>query len=289
MIQRWRFAWAWFVGAVLLSLAGCGGELKPCDAAAIACTVNGGKWTPGPNCGTCEYPLPPPPPPDPCAACTDEQTCVDGKCVDPEPDPCDKCTPEQTCKDGQCIDPPSLSDCPFNTPTAEWMVADGRRCGVYPVKEGRKNFGATPTCDRWPKVNGRLYYCQPGLWPEACAAGRRGGPVAPPGHPKKVACEAQFYQRPCAMFSLKSSKHMSYDPWYVIGGVNQNHPRNVRVCGQGQFETHPSWVKEDYRGHLYVVAGEWSIASAHTTREGGEVCTAAKGGAFKRCVKYKEP
>jgi hypothetical protein len=165
------------------------------------------------------------------------------------------------------------------------MDANGFNCEVKPVKEGRKGFGATPRCTSWPDVDGMPYYCQPGLWPEACAEGRRGGPVAGDGHPKRVACEQQFLQLDCPYFSFESDEHMSWDPWIATSGVNQNHPRNVRVCGQGQFETHESWVKEPYQGGNYIVSGEWSWATAHGN---GRVCAEAWAGFAKRCVNYVE-
>ena len=142
-------------------------------------------------------------------------------------------------------------------------------------------MGATPR-----GAFGRDYYCLPEVaWPEACAAGRSFGPVAPDGHPKRVAWEAHFLGQPCATFSFQSATHMSYDPWIVLEGVNQNHPRNVRVCGQGQFETDPSWRKESHQGHLYIVEGQWSWATAHGD---GRVCAAAADGVGLFCINYEE-
>lgn len=219
--------------------------------------------------GEAQGPSPPPACPE---QCPEGQSCTD---------------PEVGCVPDEPPQPPPVTDCLFNTPTAEWMIANGYNCSVTPKKEGRKGFGSTPTCNNWPDVNGQPYYCQPGLWPEACVAGRRGGPPAPDGHPNRPACEAHFFQQPCATFSFQSNEHMSYDPWISIDGVNQNHPRNVRVCGQGQFETHPSWVKEPYGpgGHLYIVKGQWSWATAHGN---GKVCAEAKDGVAKKCVNYVE-
>lgn len=162
------------------------------------------------------------------------------------------------------------------------MEADGKRVEVKPNKEGRRGFGATPRA-----AFGKAWYCTPEVaWPEACAAGRRFGPIAPDGHPKRAEWEAIFLGQPCATFSFESDTHMSYDPWISISGVNQNHPRNVRVCGQGQFETHSSWVKEPYQGHLYIVKGQWSWATAHGN---GDVCAEAANGVARKCVKYVEP
>lgn len=107
--------------------------------------------------------------------------------------------------------------------------------------------------------------------------------MAPDGHPYRVACEKQFLELDCPYWTYTSGEHMSYDPWVVVDSVNQNHPRNVRVCGQGQFETHPSW-KKDPQG--YIMAGEWSWATAHGN---GYVCAQAKDGVAKKCVEYLEP
>jgi hypothetical protein len=65
--------------------------------------------------------------------------------------------------------------------------------------------------------------------------------------------------------------------------VNQNHPRNVRVCGQGQFENHPSW-KRDAQGKIYE--GQWAKAMAAGN---GDVCAEAAGSLFRSCVGYVEP
>jgi hypothetical protein len=201
---------------------------------------------------------------------------------------------------GGC-EPLEPTGCDFNTPTAAAMQVAGRTCSVLPQREGRKNFGFGVVCDRWPDLpDGTLYYCQDGLWPARCAEGRRDGPVAPPGHPQRSACESQFLGQPCATFTYESDTHMSFDPWYCITAagaefgreealvldiqcVNQNHPRNVRVCGQGQFENHPSW-KRDAQGKIYE--GQWAKAMAAGN---GDVCAEAAGSLFRSCVGYVEP
>ena len=108
---------------------------------------------------------------------------------------------------------------------------------------------------------GTAYYCTDEAdWPEACAAGRTSGPVAREGHPQRVACEAQFMEQPCPTYSAHDAyTHISFDPWFMIGGVNQNHPKNVAAgCGK-QFEDHESWVKEG----AYVQSGMWLRATVH--------------------------
>ena len=213
------------------------------------------------------------------------------------PDPCDLEAIEclmaggdwQSGKDcGECVmpEPPPPPPPPpppeeFLPPTAAELVADGLRVEIKPVGEGKKGMGVTAK-----GAFGRGYYCTDEVdWPEACAKGRSFGPVAPDGHPKRVAWEAHFMGQPCATFSFQSDTHMSYDPWISIRGINQNHPRNVRVCGQGQFENHRSWVREVYQDGNYIVAGQWSWATAHGD---GLVCAAAKDGVGLFCINYKE-
>ena len=227
----------------LLLLLGCG-PVTTCDVEATLCIAEGGTWTPGPNCGVCEWPEPNPAP--------------------PEPNP----TPA----------PPEV---PGWLPTAAQLAAAGARVEIRPMREGRKGVGATP----WA-VFGEEHYCRPEVnWPEACAAGRDRGPIAPDGHPHRAAWEAHFLGQPCASFSYESTEHMSFDPWIVQGGVNQNHPRNVEVCGQAQFEPHESWTQAEYHGHLYIIGGQWSWATAHGN---GEVCAEAAGGVGRTCKPYEE-
>jgi hypothetical protein len=182
----------------------------------------------------------------------------------------------------ECQEPPPAGDCPWGTPTARSLVAQGVRVEVRPKREGRRGIGATPTA-RF----GTEYYCQEGLWPEACAAGRRYGPVTPDGHPDRIACEKQFLELDCAHFTNESSGHFSFDPWISMAGINQNHPRNVESCGQGQFETHSSWVKD---GGGYIQGGQWSWATAHA-EAGAEsrICAEARDGAGKSCISFVEP
>ncbi len=161
-------------------------------------------------------------------------------------------------------------------PTAAYMEASGLRVEIKPVREGKKGMGATPRGQF-----GRAYYCAPEVaWPEACAAGRSFGPVAPDGHPKREEWEAHFLGQSCPTFSFQSDTHMSYDPWISIRGINQNHPRNVRVCGQGQFESHASWRTEG----RYIVEGQWSWATAHGN---GRVCASGKDGVGLFCINYR--
>jgi len=200
---------------------------------------------------------------------------ADGECIytpDPEPTPTPKPKPTPT--------PPPPAE--FLPPTAAELAAAGKRVEIKPVREGKRGMGATPRGQF-----GRAYYCQPEVaWPEACEAGRSFGPVAPDGHPKRVAWEAHFMGQRCATFSFESDTHMSYDPWISIKGVNQNHPRNVRVCGQGQFATHYSWIGEiGPGGRPYIIEGQWSWATAHGN---GRVCAFARDRVGYFCIKYIE-
>jgi hypothetical protein len=159
------------------------------------------------------------------------------------------------------------------------MIEDGLWAEVVPKREGRKALGATAK-GRF----GRDYYCQPGLWPEACAGGRREGPVAPDGHPARVACEKQFLELDGPLFTLEGDggSHMSMDPWIVLDDVNQNHPRNVRNGTGKQFEDHPSWRKEEHGGRLYIVEGQVWWATFHGK---GKVCASAKDATGRKCLR----
>ena len=118
------------------------------------------------------------------------------------------------------------------------------------------SIGATPFANF-----GQAYYCTPEAdWPEACAAGRRAGPVTREGHPQRLACEQQFLEAPCPTFSMDRCTGVgvecpiTFDPFLIIDGVNQNHPSNVRAgCSEDYVKDpdgHPLW-------------GEWWWATAH--------------------------
>jgi hypothetical protein len=88
---------------LVLCLVACGGDKPhPCDEQAIQCMVNGGEWTSGPDCGTCEYPeIPwepePIPVPEPEECLPDVPWCkdVNQQCS----------TPESPCKTNPSSDP----------------------------------------------------------------------------------------------------------------------------------------------------------------------------------------
>jgi hypothetical protein len=248
------------------------GECVPCKpdlSGAIWNTDAGDVW-----CTTPQRPVKHWPPDQECPVLTE-------MCEPPLPQP--QCQSETDCNCWRgtvqivCPEPPPVGDCPWGTPTAQAMQAQGKRVEIRPKREGRKGMGATPL-----GAFGREYYCQDGLWPEACQAGRSFGPVAPDGHPDRVACEKQFLELDCPYFSYRSQEHMSFDPWIALNGVNQNHPRNVaQGCGT-QFQDHPSVIK-DSNGRPQ--AGQWSWATAHGN---GQVCAEAKNRAGRKCIDYVE-
>jgi len=150
----------------------------------------------------------------------------------------------------------------------------GKRVDVKPELQGA-NVSATPRGEF-----GVDYYCQPDMnWPEACAAMKSFGPVAPDGHPQRMACEAQFLGQPCPTFSMGTCGDtpeycpVTFDPFYVIGGENQNHPVNVAAGCDGA-----DWEKVG--GH--VVRGMFWLATAHgrgtikACNKGGTVCTESR-------------
>lgn len=257
---------------LILPLLGCGGgggiEIPLDQLLCLATCRDGtcqkaesGAWQCVPNPAPTPTPTPPPQPEDPypdlpwCHESQPPMTC--GACkhqppnqpVQPAP-PCPEPTPTPSPTPPP---PPGGGECPFLTPTAADLSAAGVRVEIRPQLEGRFNVSATPMA-----YFGVEYYCQPGLWPEACAEGRTFGPVAPDGHPYREACEAVFLEAPCPTFRMSrctgtpNQCPITFDPYYVIGGVNQNHPRNAR-CDQS------TWVPP-LGGKTQ---GQWWIASAH--------------------------
>jgi hypothetical protein len=140
------------------------------------------------------------------------------------------------------------------------MRAMGLMAEVRPERHGA-NVSATPF-GAFGRiiVNGQSYYCLPEIgWPEACAAGRLNGPVAPEGHPQRLACEQKFLGGCGPKFSeaecLTNDCPITFDPFYVINGVNQNHPANVIAGCNGADWQKTSW------GAVYK--GSFWMATAH--------------------------
>ena len=166
--------------------------------------------------------------------------------------PSDKCP----IKAPDCADPPPppppVGACTLGTPKA----SETPSAQIVVQRISKMIVGSTPK-----GCFGKEYYASAEMnWPEAAAAGRTCGPVAREGHPQRVACEAQFMEQPCPTYSTTQALgHISFDPWFVIDGVNQNHPKNVAAgCGK-QFEDHESWIKEGQ----YIQSGMWLRATVH--------------------------
>ena len=152
---------------------------------------------------------------------------------------------------------PPPGECKLETPPAHQVP----NATIRVKREGRFNIGATPF-GRF----GKDYYCSAEMnWPEACAEGKIQGPVAPDGHPQRVACEQVFLGACGPTFSMATCTGtgaqcpLTFDPFFVVDGVNQNHPRNVEAGCGGKFTDDPSWVKQG--GH--IVEGNFWLASAH--------------------------
>lgn len=261
---------------LILLMGGCGGVFPPPDPPpptpppdpCAGSPVENWPWChemdPPGTCGHCKHqppgeecpipapecPEPPPPLPEPqCPTFINR-----GGFVDVQSGVCD-------CYLGQvwqpCPEPPPpVGECNLGTPTARSMFAQGKRVQVRPDMHGA-NISATPQAQF-----GQEYYCTQEMnWPEACAAGRVFGPVAPDGHPQRMACEAQFLEQPCPTFQMAECKGtpqqcpVSFDPYYVINGVNQNHPNNVAAGCNGD-----DWVTQPGGG---VLRGMFWTASAH--------------------------
>lgn len=163
-------------------------------------------------------------------------------------------------------EPPPPPPCTLGTPTAREMAAAGKRPTIK-VQRTVAGAGLEPQAGKWISGTpvacfGRDYYCQPDMdWPEACAGPPCPGPVAPEGHPQRVACEAQFLEQPCPTFAQDhctgsgTQCPISWDTYIVIDGVNQLHPDNVKA---GCLES--TYVK-DPDGRL--LTGQWWKATAH--------------------------
>ena len=157
--------------------------------------------------------------------------------------------------------PPPPATCTLGTPTARAAAA----AGMSPtINVQRTNAGplSDPLAGKWisgtPIASFGVAYCQAAGWTD----GRSRCAVAIDGHPERLACEAHFLEAPCPTFSAERCTGTGYqcpitwDPYIVIDGVNQNHPENVRAgCRESTFITDP--------GSGQVISGEWWKASAH--------------------------
>lgn len=162
-----------------------------------------------------------------------------------------------------------MPTCTLGTPTARQLVALGKKATVAPQRTVAGSYSPQRSgiqAGKWisatPKGQfGKAYYCAIG-WAEACAEPDSFiGPVAPEGHPERQACEAQFLEAPCPLMleakctGTGNQCPITWDPYIVIGGVNQFHPENVRAgCREGLF-------RRDAQGNL--IGGEWWKATGH--------------------------
>lgn len=276
------------VFVTVTTLVGCGGIeidqdlvlcMTTCKGECVRSDVEGGgqAWV-------CRVGEPPPPPPDTGPQCPDMAEIpwaheVGATCSTPERpvkhqppgEPCpllvDLCPQEPP--DGG---PPSGDVCVLPTPTARELVTAGKRVEIKPRKEGKK-VGVTPLGEF-----GWEYYCAIG-WTDACAKKRTFGPVAPDGDTRRIACEQHFLGAPCPTLQMGkclgdgNQCPITFDPFFVIDGVNQNHPRNVAAGCRTS-----TWKKND-EGH--VVQGEMQVAIpsgkgtilACTSADADAICT----------------
>jgi hypothetical protein len=165
-------------------------------------------------------------------------------------------------------EPPPPPDCAtLGTPTAREAKAQGKdpTINVQRTVAGPLEIEDEIRASKWisgtPVATfGKDYYCAIG-WAEACNEGETRGPVASEGVPTRLAREACFLEAPCPMFSMDHCTGtggqcpITWDPYIVIDGVNQNHPENVRAgCRES------TWIRDPGDG---IVRGEWWKASAH--------------------------
>jgi hypothetical protein len=157
--------------------------------------------------------------------------------------------------------PPPPTTCTLNTPTARAAAA----AGMNPtINVQRTNAGplSEPLAGKWisgtPLAAFGVAYCRNAGWTD----GRSRCAVAIDGHPERLPCEKRFLEAPCPTFSADRCTGtgyecpITYDPFIVIDGKNQNHPENVRAgCRESTFVPNPEGSG--------VLAGEWWKASAH--------------------------
>lgn len=194
----------------------------------------------------------------------------------PTPEPCPPAEPTEPCEgewfwhsqhphdscEGEwvCVLPE-----PEPTPTPEWPTWQTMpyRWEVKLKKQGKKRVNMTIVGD-FGKLEGGEYYKD--IWPERYAEGKTWGPLAPDGHPERLAREAAFMEQPCPEWFAydevpSGSPPYNFDPWFVQGGENQNHWRNVEAgCGTWK-EPHESWVY--WPGTLKVKSGMFWAFTVH--------------------------
>lgn len=167
--------------------------------------------------------------------------------------------------------PPPVDECTLGTPTAREALAQGKKPTlvvqrtVAGSQRQARGMELREPKGKWISATpyacfGRAYYCSIG-WAEACAEGKNCGPVAPEGNPQRLACEQRFLEAPCPTFTMDHCTGtgdqcpITWDPYIVIGGVNQFHPENVRAgCRESKIVRDPA-------GNL--ILGEWWKATAH--------------------------
>jgi hypothetical protein len=232
-----KIGWMLFASVLLVGAKGCNDCEKAQAEAEAICAASGSaseqciaaRKHAAEVCAPTPEPTPTPEPPP-----------VDPPPVDPPPvDP--------------PVDPPPVATCPWPTPTARQALADGKAPTFNVQREGRKQITATPIA-----TFGKEYYCAIG-WTEACNEGKVRGPVGPDG-PDRLPCEKVFMEANCPTFSMArctgvgNQCPITFDPYFVIDGVNQNHPENVAAGCNGD-----DWVKVDGQ----VVKGMFWRATAH--------------------------
>ena len=120
---------------------------------------------------------------------------MDQTCSSPE-SPCvhNPTTDPEHCEYGPPCEGDGADVCTLGTPHASQVDRPEVALAAY----GRGHHATPLGCF------GRDYYCTTGPegmnWPEACAEGKRCGPVAPLGHPQRVACERVFLGADCPVW-----------------------------------------------------------------------------------------
>lgn len=203
--------------------------------------------------GACPAPTPTPTP-IPTPTSTPEPTPTPTPAPTPTPTPSPTPTPEASCTLGT----------PF------YKQATAPQWGISPYGRG---FQFTPKA-RF----GKDYYCSKEMnWPEACAAGRSEGPVAPDGHPQRLACERQFTgSTACPLAKMRKCTGsgaqcpITFDAWVWDANLGKEVPHNInRVAGCTEEEMLPQNGTQ-VRGQWLQPSGKGTFAVCF---EDGQTCS----------------
>jgi hypothetical protein len=223
-----------------------------CDAATVAAQGCATPTTPPPTTPTTTLPAPPP-------TTLPEQPTTPVTTLPPV-------TPPTTLPPSPPVEQPAEAACTLGTP--HWSQASHPHFRIYVDGGG---FGATALADF-----GADYYCRIG-WTAACNEGRRTGPVAPDGHPQRVACERAFMGVRCPRFLHSKCSGtgdqcpLTFDPYVFDHALGREVPFPPNVAADCPMDPQDS---SDVRAYKVWVSGKGKFKVCMGAREGYETpCT----------------